>query len=142
MQYRGKSLDVSYECVFEFRTSSYEYTFPLYGNMTVTGIKTRSALHYEYGYMNGELWRFEDKNAPKKSEAKKTTEKKTENTGSSSSGTYKKSSKSTYDPYDAKKYNSAQDFADDKYEEFYDYEDDYEDEDEAYDAAEDYWNEF
>lgn len=44
-----------------------------------------------------------------------------------------------YDPYNVYDYNSAQDFADDKYEEFYDYEDDYEDEDEAYDAAEDYW---
>ena len=43
-------------------------------------------------------------------------------------------------PYDAKDYNSSQDFADDKYEEFYDYEDNYEDEDEAYDGAEDYWN--
>ena len=44
-----------------------------------------------------------------------------------------------YDPYNVYSYSSAQDFADDKYEEFYDYEDDYEDEDEAYDAAEDYW---
>ncbi len=44
--------------------------------------------------------------------------------------------------YDVHSYKSAQDFADDKYEEFYDYEDDYEDEDEAYDAAEDYWNDF
>ena len=33
-----------------------------------------------------------------------------------------------------------QDFADDKYEEFYDYEDDYDDYDEAYEAAEDYWS--
>ena len=45
-----------------------------------------------------------------------------------------------YDSYDVYDYKSAQDFADDKYEEFYDYEDDYDDEDEAYDAAEDYWN--
>ena len=45
------------------------------------------------------------------------------------------------DPYDVYDYKSAQDFADDKYEEFYDYEDDYDDEDEAYDAAEDYWRE-
>ena len=36
---------------------------------------------------------------------------------------------------------NAWDFANDKYEEFYDYEDDYEDEDEAFDAAEDYWRE-
>lgn len=45
----------------------------------------------------------------------------------------------TYDPYDVYSYKSAKDFADDKYEEFYDFEDDYEDEDEAYDAAEEYW---
>ncbi|MBO4374457.1 MAG: hypothetical protein J5829_05065 [Lachnospiraceae bacterium] len=62
-----------------------------------------------------------------------------------SGSTVKKSSKSSssskkkYDPYDVYSYKSAQDFADDKYEEFYDYEDDYDDEDEAYDAAEDYW---
>ena len=48
--------------------------------------------------------------------------------------------KKSYDYYGVHDYKSAQDFADDKYEEFYDYEDDYEDEDEAYDAAEDYWN--
>ena len=52
-----------------------------------------------------------------------------------------KTTKKTYDPYNVQDYSSAQDFADDKYEEFYDYEDDYEDEDEAYDAAEDYWRE-
>ena len=67
----------------------------------------------------------------------------------SGTGTYstkssgKKSSSSSvkkkYDPYNVYDYESASDFADDKYEEFYDYEDDYEDEDEAYDAAEDYW---
>lgn len=51
-----------------------------------------------------------------------------------------KSSKKSYDPYDADKYTSADDFAEDKYEEFYDYEDDAEDDDDAYDAAVDYWN--
>lgn len=50
-----------------------------------------------------------------------------------------KSSSKKYDYYDVYDYKSAQEFADDKYEEFFDYEDDYEDEDEAYDAAEDYW---
>ncbi len=44
------------------------------------------------------------------------------------------------DPYNVYSYGSAQDFADDKYEEFFDYEDDYDDEDEAYDAAEEYWD--
>ena len=51
-----------------------------------------------------------------------------------------KTSKKSYDPYDADKYTSADDFAEDKYEEFYDYEDDAEDDDDAYDAAVDYWN--
>lgn len=51
-----------------------------------------------------------------------------------------KSSKKAYDPYDADKYTSADDFAEDKYEEFYDYEDNVEDDDDAYDAAVDYWN--
>lgn len=46
---------------------------------------------------------------------------------------------SSYDLYDVHDYDSADDFTDDKYEEFYDSEDEYEDEDEAYDAAEDYW---
>ena len=55
------------------------------------------------------------------------------------SGTAKKKKNDPYNVYD---YKSAQDFADDKYEEFYDYEDDYEDEDEAYDAAEDYWRDY
>ena len=58
-------------------------------------------------------------------------------TKKSSSGSFKMK----YDYYNVYDYKSAQDFADDKYEEFYDYEDDYDDEDEAYDAAEDYWRE-
>lgn len=58
---------------------------------------------------------------------------------STSSSRSSSSSSKKYDQYDVYSYTSAQDFADDKYEEFYDYEDDYEDEDEAYDAAEDYW---
>ena len=71
----------------------------------------------------------------------KQTEKKTKgsSTGSKSGNSAKQ--KKRYDSYDVDDYKSAQDFADDKYEEFFDYEDDYEDEDEAYDAAEDYWRE-
>ena len=66
-------------------------------------------------------------------------------TTSSSSSSYSSkksysSSRKKYDSYDVYNYRSSQDFADDKYEEFFDYEDDFEDEDEAYDAAEDYWN--
>ncbi len=58
----------------------------------------------------------------------------------SKKSSYSGSSKKTYDSYGVHDYKSAQDFADDKYEEFYDYEDDFDDYDEAYDAAEDYWN--
>lgn len=78
------------------------------------------------------------KGTTSKSSSKTTTQKST-----SSYSSKKRNSKSTtkkYDQYDVYNYKSAQDFADDKYEEFYDYEDDYDDEDEAYDAAEDYWN--
>jgi hypothetical protein len=73
-----------------------------------------------------------------------TTKRSTSSSKSSTnkSSSKKSGSKKSYDPYDVHKYKSAQDFADDKYEEFYDYEDDYEDEDEAYDAAEDYWNDY
>ncbi len=70
-----------------------------------------------------------------------TTKKSTSSSKSytSKSSSKKSGSKKSYDPYDVHKYKSAQDFADNKYKEFYEYEDDYEDEDEAYDAAEDYW---
>ena len=61
-------------------------------------------------------------------------------TPNSKTGTAASSGKKK-DPYDVYSYDSAQAFADDKYEEFFDNEDDYEDEDEAYDAAEDYWRE-
>ena len=71
----------------------------------------------------------------KKKASSQTATKKYSSKKSSSSSTKKK--KDIYNVYD---YDSAQAFADDKYEEFYDYEDDYEDEDEAYDAAVDYWN--
>ncbi len=57
------------------------------------------------------------------------------------SGVRSSSSGKKKDTYDVYSYKSARDFADDKYEEFYDYEDDFDDEDEAYDAAEDYWRE-
>ncbi|WP_035764933.1 hypothetical protein [Butyrivibrio sp. NC2002] len=76
-------------------------------------------------------------------EHKPTTASSSSSSYSSKKSSSKKSyssSKKKYDSYDVYDYKSAQDFADDKYEEFYDYEDDYDDEDEAYDAAEDYWN--
>ena len=79
------------------------------------------------------------KHNPKKSTTSSSYSSKKNNSVSkkNSSG----SSKKKYDSYNVYDYKSAQDFADDKYEEFYDYEDDYDDEDEAYDAAEDYWRE-
>ncbi len=87
----------------------------------------------------------EDKSSVGSSVTRKTNGNSGSKTGTGSyrsttgKSTSKKSSSKTYDPYDVGDYKSAQDFADDKYEEFYDYEDDYEDEDEAYDAAEEYW---
>ncbi|MCR5501922.1 MAG: hypothetical protein K6F53_02845 [Lachnospiraceae bacterium] len=86
-----------------------------------------------------------------KNTTKNTSKSSSNSTSGKSSGIYRNhastssksttSSKKKSDTYDVYSYKSAQDFADDKYEEFYDYEDDYEDEDEAYDAAEDYWRE-
>lgn len=70
------------------------------------------------------------------------SKKKTSSVSTVKKSTSKKKSSSQakkYDTYHVYDYDSAQSFADDKYEEFYDYEDDYDDEDEAYDAAEDYW---
>ncbi len=84
---------------------------------------------YDYIYQYGEISHFQN------------WADKTINSESSVTQNNNSSTKSEYDPYDVHKYKSAQDFADDKYEEFFDYEDDYEDEDEAYDAAEDYWRE-
>ncbi|MCR4746097.1 MAG: hypothetical protein K5894_12830, partial [Lachnospiraceae bacterium] len=52
---------------------------------------------------------------------------------------YTVSSSDLYDQYDLHDYKSKEEFAEDKYEEFYEYEDEFEDEDEAFDAAEDYW---
>ena len=82
-------------------------------------------------------WGYCSTHDPSKKKSSSTT------TTKRSTSSYKKSSSSStkkkYDTYHVYDYDSAQAFADDKYEEFYDYEDDYEDEDEAYDAAEDYW---
>ena len=59
--------------------------------------------------------------------------------GKSSSKKGSSYSGKSYDYYGVHNYKSAQDFADDKYEEFYDYEDT-DDEDDAWDEAYDYWN--
>lgn len=84
----------------------------------------------------GSIYCYEHKPKATTSSSSYSNSKSTAKKKSSSSGKSKKS----YDYYGVQDYKTAQDFADDKYEEFYDYEDDYEDEDEAYDAAEDYWN--
>lgn len=133
MRYRGKSLDPDHDVEFTFLTSTYKYTFPAYGSMTVS-LNGSNINYYKFSTKDGKATDFRDRY---KSTSSKTTTTKKESKSSYSSGT--KSKKSYSDPYDVDKYKSAQDFADDKYEEFYDYEDDYEDEDEAYDAAEDYW---
>ncbi len=80
------------------------------------------------------------KTTSSKSKSKSSSKSKPSSSKSSKSKSSSSKSKKGYDSYNVHDYKSAQDFADDKYEEFYDYEDDYDDEDEAYDAAEDYWN--
>ena len=89
---------------------------------------------YSYTYWKGEVTDFEPWGLGAGDE-------KSGDAGSGKEKSGYGAARKTYDPYDANEYKSAQDFADDKYEEFFDYEDDYEDEDEAYDAAEDYWDE-
>ena len=78
----------------------------------------------------------EDSKGNKKNSSSGYTTKKSDKSSSGSSESSKK-----YDYYNVYDYNSAWDFADDKYEEFMDYEDEYDDEDEAFEAAEDYWRE-
>ncbi len=76
---------------------------------------------------------------PDKNNSKQKNSSSTGSSSKKSGSSGKSSSKKKYDYYHADDYDSAWDFANDKYEEFYDYEDDYEDEDEAFDAAEEYW---
>ncbi len=63
------------------------------------------------------------------------------NSNSSNSSNSSSGSHGRTDYYNSGRYNDADSFADDYYEEFYDYED-YEDDDDAYDGAVDYWNEW
>ncbi len=135
MRYKGKSLEVSHTTEFTFNTSTNIYTFKYHNSMTQNNIKTGKATYYDYSSADGILENFKNKygnnsrktltNNQNSTDTKKTTSKK----------------KDYSDPYGVNDYNSSQEFADDKYDEFYDYEDDYDDEDDAYDAAEDYWNE-
>ncbi len=139
MEYRGIHLTIYHTSEFVFVTSDNTYAFIYVNSMTHTDKDTGHVDYYDYIETRGELTKFENRYGSKNSSSKSSTVKPTEQhkkNNSSSSG-----NKKYYDPYDVHDYKSAQDFADDKYEEFYDYEDDFEDEDEAYDAAEDYWNE-
>ncbi|WP_024865648.1 hypothetical protein [Butyrivibrio sp. FCS014] len=133
MRYRGISLYTHHKTDFKFMAGKEDYTFPSYGSMTVTVRGTKVKSFYEYSAFNGELEDFGERYA---------SQKKDTPLGNTSTNKSRSTYHETYDPYDSKSYKSAQDFADDKYEEFYDYEDDYDDEDEAYDAAEDYWDEY
>ena len=104
------------------------------------GCKNTAASGSNYCYVHKPITAKNSRSSS--SSVKKSTNSSTKQTGSSGKKytTSKKNTSKKKDTYDVYSYKSAQDFADDKYEEFYDYEDDYEDEDEAYDAAVDYWN--
>ncbi len=170
MEYRELDLNVSHGSEFEFITSKNKYSFCYSFSMTVTDKKTGENNYYDYYDKDGKIISFKNRYKSGNSYSDSGSASTNSGTGhsatsgksnySSSSGksnysssgksSYSSSGKSSYssssgrkryDYYDVDEYDSAQDFADDKYEEFYDYEDDYEDEDEAYDAAEDYWNE-
>lgn len=84
-----------------------------------------------------------------KTNVKSTTKSKSSSSTSSSSKSKTSTSKSKSkqstkknDSYNSYKYKTADEFAEDKYEEFADFEDDYDDDDEAYDDAVDYWNDW
>lgn len=128
--------------------SSYKYCIVYNGDLAVSLKQDNTCVEfYEYTLKDGHLTALTDRSG---NLASPPIREKTSSTGTGSAAPSTSASEakdktqstsgSAYDPYDAKDYNSSQDFADDKYEEFYDYEDEYEDEDEAYDAAEDYWN--
>lgn len=156
MDYKGKEVEIEHYCTLENftfktenRTYSLDYKHRSDGRYLLTdkNMAEDKAEFYVFFCYDGTVKDFEKESDLKarNQASKKTTTTKSTSSGSNtykSTGTNKsKSNKSkSYDPYDVHDYKSAQDFADDKYEEFYDYEDDYEDEDEAYDAAEDYWN--
>lgn len=130
---------------FSFYDGTYEYELRSSELVVKTGDDHRKI--YSFELVDGEITNFTDLFKEGLIDEYGYYKKSDSESGGSdsknSSSTQKESSSSgrgsTYDPYDVHDYDSAQDFADDKYEEFYDYEDNYEDEDEAYDAAEEYW---
>ncbi|MCR4635203.1 MAG: hypothetical protein K5754_03145 [Butyrivibrio sp.] len=135
-------LDHTEWCIFTDGVAEYS----IYGDFYEVSKKNGKYTTYRYWERNGEIVKFElfhEGSTNSSSQYTSDTDKKqsedTKNTNSSGKRDTTGSSSGSYDPYDVKDYDSAEKFADDKYEEFYDYEDEYEDEDEAYDAAEDYW---
>jgi hypothetical protein len=155
MDYKGKEVEIDHYCTLEnftFKTENRTYSLD-YKNrtdgrylLTDKNIAEDKAEFYVFLCNDGTVKDFEkesDLKARNQASKNKASSKKNTSSGSGaskSSGTGKSKTSKTYDTYDVHDYKSAQEFADDKYEEFYDYEDDFEDEDEAYDAAEDYWN--
>lgn len=81
------------------------------------------------GYCNNCAWKEAEKQGVVKKNA----------SSSSKKSSSRSSKKMKADPYNVYAYKSAREFADDKYEEFYDYEDEFDDEDDAWDEAYDYW---
>lgn len=143
--YRNHKLSFNYYQKFSFYDGTYEYELRSSELVVKTGDDHRKI--YSFELVDGEITNFTDLFKEGLIDEYGYYKKSDSESGGSdsknSSSTQKESSSSgrgsTYDPYDVHDYDSAQDFADDKYEEFYDYEDNYEDEDEAYDAAEEYW---
>jgi hypothetical protein len=159
IEYKDHYLWIEYtqRCTFTAGTTEYSpdtYMFSVIKNNRYTIYNCREShgevvklIKYDTGTIEADgSWTSDSEK--KKSKDTTTTnssgKKDTDSSGSKDTNSSGKkdttgSSSGSYDPYDVHDYGSADDFADDKYEEFYDYEDEYEDEDEAYDAAEDYW---
>lgn len=140
-------LRMSSGIAYSFDDSVYDYSLTE-NRMEMVKRVNNFTRTFDYTSQDGLLLSFEEYHKPVYNETHVNSFDQSGNkTGGNSSdkssgqkGTNKSGNTNKSDPYDGDKYKSSQDFADDKYEEFYDYEDEYEDEDEAYDAAEDYWN--
>lgn len=144
IDYRGLELHIRHEYRFTFYDKACEYDLKNYELTVVLSDSIKRI--YVFYVVNGQITEFKDLYKEGLIDSHGNIIYSYSNSSGSSSGTSSgkkdtttNGSGSSYDPYDVHDYNSADDFADDKYEEFYDYEDEYEDQDEAYDAAEDYW---
>lgn len=145
MMYKGHKLYISHNVDIIFYDGLNEYEF--WPTCMSVGKPGATPVSYKFTIEDGHITEFEKIvfNTGNSSSSTDSSTDSDKNGSSSESSDNKKSSTSKdgskFDPYDVNDYDSAEDFADDKYEEFYDYEDIYEDEDEAYDAAEEYWYE-